>query len=141
MPEGPSIVILKESVEAFAGKKITGASGTATKVDFKAITGSRIVDFKTWGKHFLICLPHSSLRIHLLMFGKYSINDDTRPMQPRLRLEFGKQFLNFYSCAVTTIYEPLDEVYDWTADVMNPAWNTRAALKKLRDQPTMLVCD
>src|SRR5438128_639841 len=121
MPEGPSIVILKEELREFAGKKITGASGSRKKVDFKAITGSRVVDFKSWGTHFLICLPDRTIRIHLLMFGKYGINDDTRPSEPRLRLEFGKKFLNFYSCAVTTIAEPLDEVYDWSADVMNPA--------------------
>jgi endonuclease-8 len=141
MPEGPSIVILKEEVQPFLGKKITAASGNSTKIDFAAITGSRIIDFKTWGKHFLICLPDRTIRIHLLMFGKYSINDDKRPTQPRLRLEFGKKFLNFYSCGANTILEPLDEVYDWTADVMNPAWSARSALAKLRAKPDMLVCD
>jgi len=141
MPEGPSIIILKEELQPFVGKKITAAGGTSKNVDYKAITGSRVLDFRSWGKHFLICLPDRTLRIHLLMFGKYSINDDTRPAQPRLRLEFGKKFINFYSCAVNTILEPLDEVYDWSADVMNPAWSARSALKKLRANPHMLVCD
>src|SRR4051812_45962882 len=114
MPEGPSIIILKEELQPFIGKKITAASGTSKNVDYKAITGSRVTDFKSWGKHSLICLPDRTLRIHLLMFGKYGINEDTRPSEPRLRLEFGNKFLNFYSCAVSTIYEPLEEVYDWS---------------------------
>jgi endonuclease-8 len=141
MPEGPSIIILKEELQPFVGKKITAAGGNSKQVDFKAITGSRVIDFKSWGKHFLIVLPDRTLRIHLLMFGKYSINDDTSATEPRLRLEFGKKFLNFYSCAVTTILEPLDEVYDWSADVMSPAWSARRALAKLRANPHMLVCD
>lgn len=142
MPEGPSIVILKEALQPFIGKKIVTASGTSKKVDFARLTGARIVDFKSWGKHFLICLPGFTLRIHLLMFGSYAINDDTRAAAPRLRLEFaGKKFLNFYSCAVATISQPLDAVYDWTADVMNPAWSTRSALAKLRAKPATLVCD
>ena len=35
----------------------------------------------------------------------------------------------------------LNEVYDWTADMMNSGWDPKAAKKKLKDHPDMLVCD
>ena len=54
--EGPSLVILKEEVKRFKGKKITNATGYAD-IDYKRIKGQTIKDFKTWGKHFLIQLP------------------------------------------------------------------------------------
>ena len=39
------------------------------------------------------------------------------------------------------IEEPLDEVYDWSADVMSNGWNAKAAMKKLKAMPDALICD
>lgn len=139
MPEGPSLVILKELVTAFKGKKVTAASGN-TKVEISDLAGQKIVDFKTWGKHFLICFPKTTIRIHFLLFGSYRINE-TKESKPRIHLQFGNKELNFYACAVRRIEENPDEIYDWTADVMNDAWNPKAAKKKLKAEPATLVCD
>jgi endonuclease VIII len=139
MPEGPSIVILKEEVAAFAGKKVTVASGYS-KIDYAKIKGQKIIAFKSWGKHFLICFKDVTIRIHLLMFGSYRIND-VKESNPALHLKFAKGQLNFYTCAVRLIEEPLDEVYDWTADIMNEDFDPKSALKKLNKLPDMLVCD
>jgi endonuclease-8 len=139
MPEGPSIVILQEEVQAFKGKKILAAGGNS-KIDKKKLVNQKIVDFKTWGKHFLICLPKITLRIHLLLFGKYSINEE-RKGRLRLSLTCRNGTLYFYSCAITVIEEDLDEVYDWAADVMNDQWDPAAAKKKLKAKPDTLICD
>ena len=77
MPEGPSIVILKEAVAAFTGKRILSATGN-TKVDKDCMPGQKVIAFKSWGKHFLICLPGVTVRIHFLLFGSYSINEQMR---------------------------------------------------------------
>jgi endonuclease-8 len=39
------------------------------------------------------------------------------------------------------IEDDLDEVYDWTADVMNDEWNAAKAKKKLKNQPETFACD
>jgi len=139
MPEGPSIVILQEDVQAFKGKKILAAGGNS-KIDKKKLVNQKIVDFKTWGKHFLICLPKITLRIHLLLFGKYSINEE-RQGKLRLSMTFRNGTLYFYSCAITVIEEDLDKVYDWAADVMNDQWDPAAARRKLKAKPDTLICD
>jgi endonuclease VIII len=139
MPEGPSLVILKEELQAFKGKKILEVSGNS-KENIKQLEGQKIIEFKTWGKHFLICFKANTLRIHFLLFGKYSINEK-RNGTARLSLQFAKGEINFYSCSVKFIKEPLDEVYDFTADVMNDDWDTKAAKKKLKEKPNTLVCD
>ena len=141
MPEGPSIVILKEAVRPFKGRKILFAEGTTKKIDVTELTGKLIVDIKTWGKHFLICLPGFTIRIHLLMFGSYRINEQ-KDTKPRLSINFsnGEQ-INFYACAIQRIDEPLDDVYDWSADVMNKKFNIRKANAKLRSKPGSFVCD
>jgi len=139
MPEGPSIVILKEAVKAFKGKKVITAVGSA-KIDMDRLINKKILDFKTWGKHFLICFKGFTIRVHLMMFGSYSINE-RKDRAPRLSLGFSAGELNFYTCSVQEIDQPLDEVYDWAADVMNDAWDAKAARKKLEEAPGTLVCD
>jgi len=141
MPEGPSIVIVKELVQQFKGKKILQAEGNA-KIDPSDFVNKKIVDFKSWGKHFLICLPKATIRIHFLMFGSYSINEQTKPARSlRLHLKFTNGDLYFYTCSIKILEGDLDEIYDWSADVMNEKWSATKAIKKLKAIPGTLACD
>src|ERR1700744_2208244 len=139
MPEGPSIVILKELVEEFKGQKIVEVSGNS-KLDIQRMQGQIITDFKSWGKHFLICMPNFTLRIHFMLFGSYRINE-AKEATPRLHLKFRKGELNFYTCSLKFIDENLDDVYDWTADVMSDTWDAKKAKAKLKKVPDTLACD
>lgn len=138
--EGPSLVLLKEELQPFKGKKIEKATGLA-RIDYKRITGNKIRDFKSWGKHFLIILDDVTLRIHFLMFGSYRVNE-RKDTVPRLQLKFGDgQEIGFYTTAVTELTGELDEIYDWAADVMSDKWDPKKARRKLRDLPEMNVGD
>jgi endonuclease-8 len=74
MPEGPSIILVKEAVAQFAGKKIISVGGN-TKIDQSILLNKKIIEFKSWGKHFLICFKGFTLRVHFLMFGSYTVNE------------------------------------------------------------------
>jgi len=139
MPEGPSIVILKEAVQQFKGQKVIGVDGN-TKIDKNRMLNQKVIEFKTWGKHFLICFKGFTTRIHLMMFGSYAINEK-KDRAARLSLQFNNGELNFYTCAVKEIDGPIEDVYDFTGDVMSDTWNEKAARKKLKALPDMLVCD
>ena len=139
MPEGPSIVILKELVQDFKEKKILEIGGN-TKVDFGSLVSQKIIDFKSFGKNFFICFKKTSIKIHFMLFGSYRINE-TKNAPPRLSLHFKNGELNFYACSVKLIEEDLDKLYDWSADVMNENWNAAKARKKLKAVPGTLVCD
>ncbi|MHA4808252.1 endonuclease [Flavitalea flava] len=139
MPEGPSIIILKELVQPYKGKKIKQASGNA-KIDMDLLRDQKIIDFKSWGKHFLVCLPKLTLRIHFLLFGSYSIDELTKP-KPRLHLQFSKGSLYFYSCSIRILEGTPDEVYDWSGDIMNDCWDPKKARKKLKMMPETIVAD
>ncbi|MBV9986936.1 MAG: endonuclease [Chitinophagaceae bacterium] len=139
MPEGPSIVILKEAVQKFKGKKVLESSGN-TKAPLPELQSKTVIDFKSWGKHFLICFKGFAIRIHFLLFGTYRI-DERKPAPPRLSLRFANGELNFYTSSIQLITEDLDTVYDWTADTMNENWNPAGARKKLKANPDMLACD
>ncbi len=141
MPEGPTLVILKESTLPFVGKKILEARGNA-KVDMSTLNRQKILAIRTWGKQFFICLEKTTIRIHLLMFGSYSIGEQTKPDKSlRLGLRFSKGAIYFYTCAVKSLEEDLDTLYDWEADVMSDKWNPAKARKKLKAMPGTMVCD
>jgi endonuclease-8 len=139
MPEGPSIVILKEELKSFEGKKIISAKGYS-KIDMKKISGQKILSFESWGKHFLICFKGFYLRIHLLMFGSYRVNE-RKDANPALSLSFKGGEVNFYTCSVKLFEEDVDETYDWSADVMSDSWNPVKAIKNLKDLKKVNVCD
>lgn len=139
MPEGPSIIILKELTMPFTGKKVVAVSGNST-MPVERAAGKKVIAFKSWGKHFLIYFKDFSIRIHFLLFGSYRINEE-KETPPRLSLRFEDGSINFYACSVKIIEEPLDEIYDWSADIMSEHWDPKAARKKLQQAPDMLACD
>jgi endonuclease-8 len=140
MPEGPSIVILREEVTPFLGQTIRRVAGNTT-IEKERLQDQRVEAFRSWGKHFLVELPDFSLRVHFMLFGSYRINEAKSWAVPRLALGFDAGEINFYACSVSFIEEPLDLVYDWWADVMSPHWDPKLALARLRAQPATLVCD
>lgn len=139
MPEGPSIVILKEEVQSFKNKKVLRVIGNS-KENIQIAKGKTVIDFKSWGKHFLICFKGFTIRIHFMLFGSYRINEE-KDASPRLGLVFNTGAIHFYACSVKIIEEPLDEIYDWTEDIMSDKWSPSAAKKKLQAAPEMLACD
>ncbi len=132
-------MILREEARGLVGKRILGVEGNTT-IDKERLIGQRIVALHSWGKHFLIEMPLFSLRIHFLMFGTYRI-DDRKEVPPRLGLRVRSGQFNVYTCSLRFIDAPLDEVYDWSADVMSERWDAAAARRKLRAMPDELVCD
>src|SRR2546423_3989055 len=139
MPEGPSLVIAKEEMTPFKRKKIIAVSGN-TKIDKERTLNKNLLDIKTWGKHLLFCFDKFTIRVHFLMFGKYLVNEK-KDSVPRLSIQFKNGEINLYTCSVKMIEEPLDEIYDWKADVLNEEWDPEAAKKKLKAIPGTLVTD
>ncbi|WP_316812125.1 DNA-formamidopyrimidine glycosylase family protein [Pedobacter heparinus] len=141
MPEGPSIVILKELVQALAleGHRVIAVSGN-TKIDKERMLHQPLIAFKSWGKHFLICFEEFTLRIHFMMFGSYRIND-RKESAVRLGLSFENAELNFYTCSLKYIEGDINASYDWHADVMAEQWDPKKALKKIKTKPAELICD
>ncbi len=130
MPEGPSIVILKELTLLFKGKSVIEVSGN-TKVEKDKALGQKIIDIKSWGKHFLICFQGFTIKIHFMLFGSYRINEE-REVEPRFSLKFKSGNMNFYACSVKILEENLDDIYDWSTDVMSDDWDAKKAKRKLK---------
>ena len=123
MPEGPSIVILREEITALdiIGQKLLKAEGN-TKIEKEKLVGQKLVAIHSRGKHILIQFEKDTIKIHLMMFGSYRINE-RKETSPRLTLLFKDAEINFYTCSVKFLEEPIEEIYDRSVDVMSPDWD------------------
>lgn len=139
MPEGPSILILKEKLSYLRNKTVTEASGYVS-LDLEALIHHKIMDFKTWGKHLLICFSGFTIRVHLGLFGTCQLHEPKK-VNPSLALHFHNDSVYFYVCTIRRIDEPLDEVYDWSADIMDAQWSTEKALEKIQKKGNRKICD
>ena len=141
MPEGASIKILKDLAEKFIGQEIISASGNA-KIEMDQLPGKTFEAYKTYGKQSYLVCGKLVVRIHLLLWGSYSLDEQTKPdRQLRLHLKFENGDLYFYSCSVKLLDSKVLKEIDWNADVLSDEWKPLKAKKKLKQQPEMLVCD
>lgn len=140
MPEGPQMVFLKEQAEQFVGQRVVRAQGNAKNIPFDEIQGQPLTEIRTFGKELLFCFPQFTVRIHLMLFGKYAINSEL-DRQLRLGLEFEDGEINFYACECRFIREPLEQVYDWTTDVLHPRFDKQKAHDRLEGKPKQLICE
>jgi len=139
MPEGPSILILREEVERFVGQKVQRAEGNA-RIDIAVLQGRTLTAVRSWGKQLLLELDGVTVRVHLLLFGSYAI-DTRKDRPPRLSLGFASGEVNFYNCSVRLLEAPADTLYDWRSDTLSDQWDPALTLARLRDLPDMLICD
>src|SRR3954468_19610943 len=140
MPEGPQMVFLKEQLQHFIGQQLVIVRGSAINIPFDEIQGRTLTGIETFGKEILFCLGPSTIRIHLMLFGKFALDNELNRAL-RLGLQFENGEVNFYSCECKFISQPLDEVYDWSIDVLHPSFNTGKAAEKLQARPNELICE
>lgn len=141
MPEGPSILLMKENLVKFSGQKIISVRGNS-KSGIEVLPGKILKEIRTFGKLTFLIAEEVIVRIHLLMFGSYSVDEQTRPDKSlRLCLEFEKGAIYFYSCSVKIVNEDFLREIPWEADVLSDNWSPEPAKDKLKNLPHLMVCD
>lgn len=139
MPEGPSIVLLKEEVQQFIGQEIIAVNGNSS-IEQNRLLHQKLISIESWGKHFLMCFNGFTVRVHFLLFGTYRINEK-KDQAVRLNIAFRNGEINLYSCSIKILEGDINMHYDWTADVMNESWNPEKAEKELKTFKNKLICD
>lgn len=139
MPEGPSLIILKEKLTSYTGKTLTAAGGY-TDMPTAWLKNKKLLEIKTWGKHLLLRFTNGTVRIHLMLFGSLQINK-RKKVNASFYLRFGKDELNFYVVKAQKIEKPLDEIYDWRTDIMSGEWSTKYVREILKVHGEEIIAD
>lgn len=141
MPEGPPVVLMKEDLQQFAGEKVIEVKGSSI-TESSEIKGHILREIRTHGKQTFLLFDKENIRIHLLMFGSYSLTENKAQAHTlKLGLEFKDGGMFFYTCNVKPVDPEFIAGLDWEADVMSDAWDPEKAEKKLKMNPKMMVCD
>lgn len=128
MPEGPSILYLKDQLQPFKGKIVKKAGGYGP-MSASWIKGKKLINIEAWGKQLLLIFTNGVVKIHLGLFGDILINE-RKKVNRSFYLEFAKGEINGYVVKATQLKKPLEETYDWRTDVLHPVFD-KAYIKKL----------
>lgn len=135
MPEGPSILYLKDQLLPFKGKVVKLAGGYG-KMPTSWINGRKLTAIETWGKHLLFVFPNGIVRVHLGLFGDILINE-RKKVNRSFFLEFSKGEINGYVVKAVKLNQPLKEIYDWRTDILSQHFDksyVKELLKQMRDK-------
>lgn len=141
MPEGPSLYIAREEMQEAIGKKVLTVEGNS-RMPIQELKGQVLKDIGMWGKHLLLFFPKQVVKIHFMLWGSYSVNTPKENRAIRLALKFSNITIYFYACSIKFLAEEhIEELYDWSVDVMSFSWDPQSAFKKIKMQPNEMVCD
>jgi len=139
--EGPSLLILKEELSRFKGKKITGISGNS-KQPIEELKGKTLKKIETWGKTiFLVFSGNIITKTHFMLFGSYRIDDPKEERFPRVQFEFPDGIVYFYACAFSMDAKSALEELDHRVDVLSDEWDEVHVAKLLKDKGDPYLCD
>ena len=139
--EGPSLYLVAQALQIFAGQKIQKASGNA-KFEKDILIKQTIKDIYTFGKRLIIQLDTHALITHFLMYGSYRIDETRENMSPRLMLATKEHTLYLYSCSVRCIVaKDLKLKIPFEFDIISPQWNIKKVVAKVKRYPTRTIDD
>lgn len=139
MPEGPSIMYLKEKLVPFEGKKVTDAGGY-TPMPTGWIKNKKLLAVNSWGKHLLLQFKDVSIKVHLMLFGSFLINK-SKKVNASLYLRFGDDIVNFYVVRCEKLEGSLEELYDWRTDPFSRHWSPVYVAGLVQQYPKALIAD
>ena len=115
MTEGTSLFIAKGNVLQFSRQEFFFISEN-NSIDITRLQDKTTTDFKSWGKHFLICLDNFTIKETL----------------SRLRMTFSNSELNRDTSSTKSLDGNINTYYNWSSDVMNENRDLQSAQQKLK---------
>ncbi len=139
MPEGPSILHLKNQLKPFVGKIVKKAGGYGP-MPTQWINGKKLSDIQTWGKHLLFLFSKGTVKVHLGLFGDVLV-DERKKVNRSFYLEFAKGEINGYVVKAEKIDKPLSTVYDWRVDILSEHFDPSYIKELLKGQVEKTIDD
>ena len=139
MPEGPSILHLKNQLLTFKGRIVKKAGGYGP-MPTKWINGKKLLDIRTWGKHLLLVFSNGAVKIHLGLFGDVLINE-RKKVNRSFFLEFAKGEINGYVVRAEKLKASPDDIYDWRTDVLSEKFDSHYVKELLKEQSKKTIDD
>ncbi len=139
MPEGPSILHLRNKLLPFKGKVVKQAGGYGP-MPTDWINGKKLLDIFTWGKHLLLVFSNGTVRVHLMLFGEIVV-DERKKVNRSFFLEFAKGEINGYVVKAEKLEGKPTDVYDWRTDILHDDFDPALVKTLLKKHPEKTIDD
>lgn len=134
MPEGPSILAIKETLEYLQGKTIVEAYGYAP-MDKDFLFNQKIVAVDAFGKNLILAVKDNFITMHLGLFGNIEINK-----RKKVNASFGfrtaSDEVNGYVVKVKKYTGWPDDHFDRRTDIMSEQYDKKYVLKLVKEVHT-----
>lgn len=132
MPEGPSILFLKNKLQRYKGKTVSEASGYG-EMDKSQINNIKLLDIETYGKNLLFVFKDFFVGVHLGLFGSMLVNK-RKKVNASFALHFASDEINFYVAKIK-FYEgkPTDH-FNFKTDILKPEFDEDFVLNELQNK-------
>ena len=130
MPEGPSILFLKNKIQRYKGKTVTEASGYGD-MDKSRIVNIKLEDIDTYGKNFLFVFKDFFVTVHLGLFGRMLVNK-RKKVNASFALHFGADEINFYIAKTKLIEGKPRDHFNYKTDILKPEFDPQFIINELQ---------
>jgi endonuclease-8 len=140
--EGPGVRTIADRLSPLVGKILTAAEGRS-RFPIGNLLGKPVERIYPVGKLLFLRFPEYTLRVHLLMWGRYRLNGEIPRKIPRLTLTFDDgSTLRFYASAIALLpSEDVKRIYDPSLDPMDDAWDRDRAVRLMGGKGGEWICD
>lgn len=130
MPEGPSILHLKNRLQRFKGKIVSEASGYS-EMDKSAIDHIKIFDIDAYGKNLLFVFRDFFVGVHLGLFGSMLVNK-RKKVNASFSLHFPHSEINFYVAHPKLYQGKPTDYFNFKTDILKEEFDGEFVLSTLQ---------
>lgn len=130
MPEGPSILHLRDKLSPFIGKIVKDAGGYGP-METDWLLKKKLLDICTWGKHLLFLFKDGTVKVHLMLFGEIVVNE-RKKVNPSFFMHFANGEINGYVIKAEKLDQPPEQIYDWRTDILHKDFSAAYIKQKLK---------
>lgn len=130
MPEGPSILFLRNKLQRFKGKTVTEASGYA-EMEKSSLENQKLIDVDAFGKNLLFVFKDFFVGVHLGLFGSMLVNK-RKKVNASFSLHFAEGEINFYVAKTKLHPGKPSDFFNFKTDILKPEFNADFVLNELK---------
>ena len=132
MPEGPTILNLRNKLNRFRKKTVTEAGGYGD-MDKTGIEGQQLLDIDSYGKNFIFVFRDFFVTVHLGLFGSMLINK-RKKSNASFYLHFDDAQINFYIANTKRIEGKPQDHFNYRTDILKDNYDGELVLSTVQDK-------
>lgn len=132
MPEGPTILVLKNKLQRFKGKILTEASGY-NEMDKSGMEHIKLMDLDAYGKNLLFVFKDFFVGVHLGLFGSVLV-DKRKKVNASFALHFSESEINFYVAKSKRYPGKPQDFFNFKTDILKPEFDPEFVLNEVQSK-------